>query len=254
MKKTTGKISAVIDIILCILCLIYSAVVLSANSGTFSFLIWIAGGAYFFLCFVFFHTKLQSRLPKAFKVIFNALSGIGISVFALCFCLILSGFRDSAPQDLDLIIVPGAQMRSSGPSIVYLFRLEKACAYLKDNENTICITTGGKGSNEPVAEGQGGMDYLISRGISPERLLPECESVNTFENIENALALLENKGIDPNSLNIGIVTNNFHTYRCVHIAKRLSKAKIYGIPAYAHPVYLPNNIARECFGVLKDTF
>ena len=61
MKKTTGKISAVIDIILCILCLLYSVVVLSANSGTFSFIIWIAGGAYFFYVLFF---SIQNCMPN----------------------------------------------------------------------------------------------------------------------------------------------------------------------------------------------
>ena len=231
MKSKTGKFFAVIDLILCILCLLYSVVVLSANSGTFSFIIWIAGGAYFFLCFILFHTKLQTKLPKPFKIVFNSLSGIGFGIFTICFCLIMTGFKNNAPQTLDLIIVPGAQMRTSGPSTVYRFRLDRACSYLNDNASAICVITGGQGYNEPISEGQGGMDYLVSKGIASDRLFAECESENTYENIENALALLESKGVDTDTISIGIVSNNFHVYRCVHIAKRLSAANIYGIPA-----------------------
>ena len=50
----------------------------------------------------------------------------------------------------------------------------------------------------------------------------------------------------------GIVTNNFHVFRGVMIAKRYTDADVTGIAAFTEYQYLPNNMVRETFGILKD--
>ena len=53
--------------------------------------------------------------------------------------------------------------------------------------------------------------------------------------------------------NVGIITNNFHVYRACSIARKQGLNNVVGISAPSHLRYLPNNMFRECFGIIKDT-
>ena len=141
----------------------------------------------------------------------------------------------------------GAQVREDGPSVVLRYRLDAAIEYLNENPNTICIVSGGQGFNEPFSEADGMADYLIENGIEKSRILLEDESTNTLENIRNSKALMES------SYNgVGIVTNNFHVFRAVQLAKAQGLENVCGIAADSSKIYLPNNVLRECCGILKD--
>ena len=138
-------------------------------------------------------------------------------------------------------------MREDGPSVVLRYRLDTAISYLNENPNTICIVSGGQGFNEPFSEAEGMADYLIENGIEKSRILLEDESTNTLENIRNSKALMES------SYNgVGIVTNNFHVFRAVQLAKAQGLENVCGIAADSSKIYLPNNVLRECCGILKD--
>ena len=237
---------------LTVICLMYSAMVYMVGSGTFSFTIWLAGSAFFALCYFLAGKGRWGRIPKSLRYGAIAVITAVAAVFLVCFIAIFSHFSDKGEDDLDYIIVLGAQMRSSGPSVVYRYRLEKAGSYLDDNSGTICITTGAKGANETVSEGGGGRDYLIAKGVDADRIIAEEESLDTDDNIFNALAIIESREGATDNLRIGIVTNGFHVFRGVHIARKLSDADIYGIAAYMEPQYIPNNVVRECFGILRD--
>ena len=73
----------------------------------------------------------------------------------------------------------------------------------------------------------------------------EPESTNTKENIGNSLQF-----IDAND-RIGIVTNNYHVFRGVGVARKAGLKNVCGISADSAPRYLPNNMLREFFGVVK---
>ena len=51
---------------------------------------------------------------------------------------------------------------------------------------------------------------------------------------------------------VGIVTNNFHVFRSVAIARKQGLADVCGIAAPSTAFYLPNNLFREVFGITKD--
>lgn len=140
-------------------------------------------------------------------------------------------------------------MRDWGPSVVYKFRLDAAVEYLNNNPDTLVIVTGGQGANESISEGEGGKAYLMEQGIAEDRILVEKESLDTKQNISNALALIDD---DDENTKIGIVTNNFHLFRGTLLAKRYTDAEITGIAAFTEYQFLPNNMVRETFGILKD--
>ena len=240
--------------LLSVLCLLYAAMVFRVHSGTFSFIIWVTGALFFGICFFLAGKGRWSKVPAFIRYICYAGISIGTIIFLVCQIAILSHFFDAGEKNLDYVIVLGAQMRSSGPSVIYRYRLTKTKEYLEENPGTICITTGGQGSNEPISEGDGGVEYLMSLGIPENRIIAETSSRDTEENIKNALAIIEDHEGSTDDLKIGIITNGFHVFRGVHLANKLTDAHISGIAAYMQPQYIPNNMVREAFGILRDFF
>jgi len=229
---------------------LYSVAVYMVGSGTFSFIIWVFAGIFFGFLFLMERKKVWPKVPKVLKAGFGTLIGIGITIFLICQGCILTQFFSRGESGADYIIVLGAQMRDWGPSVVYKSRLDSAIEYLNSNPNTKVIVTGGQGINESISEGEGGKNYLVEQGIEEDRIIVENKSCDTDENIRNALQFIDTT----DDLKIGIVTNNFHVFRGVLITKRYTDADVIGIAAFTEYLYLPNNMVRETFGILKDVF
>ncbi len=240
--------------ILVLMFLGYALMIYMVGSGTFSFAIWLAGAAFFGLCFFMSGNGRWAAVPTSIRYSAYIVLVIVAAIFFVCQIAILSHFGDKGEKNLDYVIVLGAQMRSGGPSVVYRYRLDKAKDYLDENPDTICITTGGQGKNEQMSEGLGGSEYLVKLGVPKDRIIAETKSLDTQENIKNALELIETNEGSTNNLSIGIVTNGFHVFRGVRLAKKLTDAEVCGIAAYMTPQYVPNNMLRETFGILRDFF
>lgn len=230
-----------------ILCLLYCAgILISGVFGSWFFLIWGAAGAGFMALGWMWKNNIISRLPGAVKLLLAIMLAAGILVFIFIEGLIISRFHSVGEPGLDYLIVLGAQMRESGPSKALALRLDTAAAYLKENEDTLVVVSGGKGSNEPVSEAQGMFDYLTAKGIAPERIVMEDKSVNTKENLEFSRKLI------PEMSSVGIVTNNFHVYRGTRLAVQQGFQTVCGLAAPSDISMQANNMFREFFGVMKD--
>ena len=232
---------------LAVLCLLYGFAVLSVGSGTGFWLVWMALGGGFILLSVFSRHQIWSALPVFLRTVLLTAVILCAAVFLFTESLIISGAVSTARDGLDCIIVLGAQIYENGPSKALQYRLDTAYDYLERNPATLCIVSGGQGYNEPFTEAEGMKNYLTERGIPEDRILTETESHNTKENIDNSMKLFDCK-----NGSIGIVTNNFHIYRACRIAKKAGIADGYAIPAGSNRFYLPNNLFREFFGVVKD--
>ena len=157
----------------------------------------------------------------------------------------VSGFFEEGKDNLDYIIVLGAQVRESGPSVVLKYRLDRAIDYLEENPDTKCIVSGGQGKNEPFAEAVGMADYLQKNGIDGKRIIVEAESRTTEENIKNSKTFLEEDA------SLGIITNDFHVFRALQMAGEQGLSEACGIAADSSKLYLPNNMLREFFAEIK---
>ena len=237
----------IIWMVIAILCVLYGSCIKRIGSGTRFYLVWFALAVLAFGCALGVHFQLWGRIPEMPK---KGMAVLGISVIVLFVWIegcIVSAFGQEGNPKLDYVIVLGAQMRADGPSRVLRYRLDEAVAYLKDHPDTICIVSGGKGANEPCSEAAGMKTYLIEKGISKDQILEEDRSLNTVQNMKYSAAFLDDKEAD-----VGIITNNFHVFRAVRLAKKQGISNVYGISAPSSAFYLPNNLLREFFGVLKD--
>lgn len=237
------KVFFIINIILCVISFLYGISILNVNSGTLFYLIWFLISAFFIIIDLLIYFKVFEKY-KVFKKIFIWVCSIGICIFLVILSLIISKMNVKPVKNLDYIIVLGAQVKESGPSVVLRYRLDRAVSYLKENDNTLVIVSGGKGINEPATEASVMKEYLVNNGINEERIIIEDKSNTTKENLINS------KKITRDNKSIGIVTNNFHMYRALLIGKKY-KVKAVGIPSKSTSYYLPNNLLREVIAFIK---
>ena len=241
-------------IVLGILSALYGAFVAGAGSGTHFYMIWFFLAAVLFAAAVLQSKRVSKKLPACLKKTLNCLLAAGLVLLLICEGFVLSGFHRRGEPGLDCVIVLGAQVTSWGPGVALLYRLETAADYLKENPGTVCVCSGGQGYNEPDTEAAIMKQWLVGQGIEAERILEEGLSRDTSENIRNSIELLEEKisGFSAETSGVGIITNDFHVFRGTRIARSMGLGSACGIAAPSNPYYLPQNMLREFFGVLKD--
>jgi len=226
----------------------FLGVKISGGYGTNFYLIWLVMG----LALVAWAVCMKKgilipHIPVWIRRTFFLLACMGCLLFVFVEGLILSGFAAKGEARLDYIIVLGAQMKANGPSRVLQMRLDTAYDYLVENPGTMAIVSGARGKDEHVSEAQGMYDYLVERGIAPDRILKEDQSRNTSQNIDYSSTFL-----DKEKDSVGIVTNNFHIFRATHIAKKNGYKYVCGIAAPSELLLQGNNMLREFAGVMKD--
>lgn len=176
---------------------------------------------------------------------------IGVLVMAICavasvetICMVRAAKK--APEDGATVVVLGCRVYDNKPSKTLKGRLDAAYDYLITHEDSVCIVSGGKGTNETMSEGDCMYEYLVERGISPARIYVENKSRTTRENLEFSKKIIEENGLNPS---IAIVTSEFHEYRAGLIAKDLGFA--YGaISSNTTAILLPTYYVRELYGIL----
>lgn len=172
---------------------------------------------------------------------------VGIVVIALVGSRIVASMRAQPEAGLDYVIVLGAQVRGEIPSRALRRRLDRALEYVRENPGTVLILSGGQGPDEGISEAECMRRYLTEKGIQEDRMLLEAKSTNTRENLAFSGDLL-----DKEKDHVGLLTNNFHVYRAMMLARRQGYAHVSGIPASADPGMQPHNVLREVCGVLAE--
>lgn len=229
-------------------CLLYCAGIAIAGFGTYFFLIWgVLGAISLALGFLLRRGVRLKVIPRWIRIAFWSILCLGLLLFCAVEAAILSRYNAQADPGADVLVVLGAQWKDTGPSEVLRRRLDEAIDYLEQNPGTKVIVSGGQGENEAISEAVGMQGYLIQAGVDPERILVEDESANTYENLVYSGELL-----DKENDRVVIVTNNFHVFRALSIAKKQGYAHAEGLAADSVLGMGPNNLLREFLGVLKD--
>ncbi|MDL2302313.1 YdcF family protein [Lachnospiraceae bacterium OttesenSCG-928-D06] len=248
-RQLQMSIGSMILIILGVLAFIYSlAMGIFYGSGTKFFIVWAVCG---FLCIGLGYLTGFTRIPELIPIWLRNTMIVVLCLFLLFFFviegMIFSKFQATISHKVDYLIVLGAQLKDSGPSVVLKQRLDTAVVYLQENEECLVIVSGGQGPNEPKAEALGMYDYLIEAGIEESRILIEGNSKNTDENLEFSYELIGDKDAA-----VAIVTSDFHILRATLIGKKTGFTQISGLAAASTRGALGNNMLREFFGIIKD--
>lgn len=188
------------------------------------------------------------HIPHAVRISAVVFFAAGILLFAASEALVISGMTSVPEKGADYLIVLGAQVRGTKVSRALKQRLDRAAEYLAENEETFVIVSGGQGNGEDISEAEAMAEYLIETGIDEARILKEDRSVNTVQNIRFSRKLIEEE-----TPLIGVVSNDFHVFRAVHIAKAQG-ISAFGVPAPTELFMRPHYMAREALALAKDLF
>ena len=187
--------------------------------------------------------KILLRIAQA------ALALLVIALAAVEFCVIRTGQRDDAAKPADAVIVLGAGVNGTTPSVALQTRIDAAEAYLKANPGIPAVLSGGRGPGENISEAQAMFNALTARGIDPARLILEEQSANTRQNLQNSLALLP----DDYHKTVAIVTNDFHMGRVRLLLNAAGPGRVVQVPAKLPWWWLSANYyLRESFAVVND--
>ena len=207
--------------------------------------------------FLQWHTFIDVHNEKGLPYFLELLVENGISaVVAYLECILLATIsisikaaRNNPPYDRDYVMILGCMVNPDGTLPPLLKgRADKALAFVRKQEaetgrKAIFIPSGGKGSDEPVSEGEAVKNYLCQQGISEDRIMAETESKTTRENFLNSLALIKEKYGDENPA-IAFSTTNYHVFRSGMIASNLG-FKVQGMGAGTRSYFWINAFIRE---------
>lgn len=175
---------------------------------------------------------------------------LGILAAAVTAGFILGAAHPNLQPACEYIIVLGAGVRGTVPSLSLSERIQTAYRYLTANPSTVAILSGGQGPGEEITEAACMYGELTKMGIDGSRLLLEERSTSTLENITFSLDVLESAtGAQPET--IGIISSEYHIFRAKQFAKKLELDPV-GIPAKTSWITLRlNYYLREIAAVWK---
>ena len=143
------------------------------------------------------------------------------------------------------VIVLGAGVDGTTPSLSLWTRLDVALAYVQDKPGIPIVVSGSQGRGEEISEARCMYDWLTARGVPREQIILEERATNTEENIRYSLELLEERDV---AGNIAVVSSDYHLCR----AAMYLGGDMVPVAARMPLRYLPltvNYYVREAFGL-----
>lgn len=194
---------------------------------------------------------LKGRHFTAAKVLNLVLTGIlcvGILIFGITESIILDASRGEPEEQCEYIVVLGAKVNGTAPSVSLQDRIYAARDYLMDHPEAIAILSGGQGIDEGISEAECMYRELTALGVPENRLWLESKATSTWENLTFSLDIIEEKtGSRPTKL--GLLSSEYHLYRASLFAKDCGVDAV-GIPAATSwPTIRLNYFLREVAGV-----
>ena len=204
-------------------------------------------------------TALMTRgkaFPRWFLYGSAGIFGATLVVLVILLTLILSAEWKKTPDDVDYVVVLGAQVRGERPTKSLRLRAAAAAAYLEEHPETKVIASGGQGRGESISEAEAIRRLLTGAGIQEDRILLEDRSTTTVENLKFSYALLQKEksgeSRSAGELHLAVATNGFHVYRAVKLAKAQGFTDVSGIAAPSDPILIVSYYIRECLAILKE--
>ena len=191
------------------------------------------------------------RFPMLARVttrIFTVVLVLGLLVVGITEAVIIHASFGSPKERIEYMVVLGAKVNASGPSVSLWDRIHGAYEYMEAHPDVIAIVSGGQGPDEPMTEARSMYQELTKLGIDPERIWLEEEATSTWENLQFSLDLIEERtGTRPTKL--GVLSSEYHLFRASLFA-RACGVEFVGVPARtSRPSQMINHFMREVAGV-----
>lgn len=241
---------SIVWLILGVLCLIYYTICVSyAGFGTAFAFVWLLAGGVFLVLSLICHLARKNIIviPMWLKIVFWSVFALGLAIFIILESCVISGMISRPQKDCEYVIVLGAQVRGTRITKSLAKRLDAAFDYYVENPDSTFIVSGGQGRGEDISEASAMADYLIRKGVPQNKIILEDRSTDTNENISFSMEFITDK-----NAKVAIVTNNFHVFRAVHIARAKGLTNVCGIAASSDEILFVNYCVREAVGIMKD--
>ncbi len=231
--------------LIAILCLLGLCLIFLLSAIRFSGYV-LLGIAFFMTCcqLVRLLARKKPGIARVLGCILTVCICILVPVSLLTGGLILHAGSGSYETNCEYLIVLGAGINGTVPSLTLQYRLDAAYQYLTAHPDTVCILSGGQGPREDITEAECMFRYLTRRGISENRLLLEDKATSTRENLAFSREM-----IPDSQAAIGILSSEYHLFRARMMARDQGLAPIL-IPARTQMSHLRiNYYLREIAGV-----
>ena len=195
----------------------------------------------------------RSRRGWYLRLGFRAAVALVIIPLAVLEVFVVHEGQKAVPEtECKAVIVLGAGVNGTQPSLTLQTRLDAALAYLEGHPEVPVVLTGGQGYGEHITEAQCMYNYLTAHGVDGSRLVMEEQSTSTAENFTFSREYLEKAGVDAAAEPVAVVTSDFHLFRAQIIAAKQGYAHTFGVPAELPWWWLSANYyVREAFALVK---
>lgn len=170
---------------------------------------------------------------------------VGVMVLGFLEVPIVMASLGDIPADAEYLIVLGAGVNGSTPSLSLYNRLTAAKEWLEAHPDGKAVLSGGQGPGEELSEAEAMYRWLLSNGLDGSRLYKEEKSATTRENFMYSAVLLRelNDGTLPQT--VAVVSSEYHLYRAKYWADKAGFTAL-GVPAETTlPVLRLNYFLRE---------
>ncbi|MDO4475328.1 MAG: YdcF family protein [Lachnospiraceae bacterium] len=232
-------------------CLLYYLVI-AFYAGITSSLSWIwalLGGTLCLTGWAWRRQLFQTKpVPGALLMTGGILMALVLALLLFLLVRISGGMCTRAEEQLEYVVVLGAQVKGTAPSRSLRKRLDTAADYARKNPETILILSGGKGEDEQISEALCMQQYLTREcGLEEGRLVMEDRSTSTLENLVFSDELTGCK-----TARTGVLSNNYHVFRATAIARKLGYTRVSGIAAPSDPIMQVHYMVREAAALLNE--
>lgn len=199
---------------------------------------------------VFFEiSKLSNKKTRAvLRTILIVILAVGLVIFSVAEVYIIKDARTDKDPQADYLLVLGAGVNGTVPSLSLYNRLTAARDYLTEYPDSYVIVSGGQGPGEDITEALCMRDWLAENGVAPERIIMEEKATSTQENLEFAQKIISERGDDPEG-RLAIVSSEYHLCRAKLMAAKLGIDPVGVAALTTKPVLRINYFIREAFGV-----
>ena len=233
---------------LAILCLVLGAAarfVFTAVRFT-GFLLWCAA-AVLVVCALLHRWGKTRRWALWCKRIFFLLLAAGFAFFAVLEFQVISWSRTDWDAPAEAVVILGAGVNGTSPSLSLLVRLEAALTYIQDKPEIPIVVTGGQGPGEAVSEAQCMADWLAARGVDPGRIYLEEQASTTAENVRYSKEVLSGLGLSSGT-NVAVASSGYHLCRAAWMWGEGMVPVAASMPVRYLPLTI-NYYIREAFGL-----
>jgi len=186
---------------------------------------------------------------KKLRIALTILTALGVLlVIALEIPIVMNARTDENPE-ADYLVILGAGVHGTTPSLSLRNRCDAALEYLNSYPNAIAIPSGGRGEGEDITEALAIFNYLTARGIAPERIIMEDRATSTRENIRFSKEIIDSLG----GGSVAIVSSEYHLFRAKLMAREEGISDPKGVAGHTtYPVLRLNYFLREAGGILYE--